>query len=102
MWWRLRHLLIKKLGQNLRTVQLNRWTRTWFHDHCTSTLVRTDTRRQRNHVQKSVGELRETACTEKGMGNRTHHASTAPLTSNVPHLRTRSRDHSIIDTIRCS
>lgn len=30
--WRLRRLLVKKRGRNLRAGQADRWTRTWFHD----------------------------------------------------------------------
>jgi RNA-directed DNA polymerase len=30
--WRLKRLLIKKRGRNLRAEQVDRWTRTWFHD----------------------------------------------------------------------
>jgi RNA-directed DNA polymerase len=30
--WRLKRLLIKKRGRNLRPGQANTWTRTWFHD----------------------------------------------------------------------
>jgi RNA-directed DNA polymerase len=30
--WRLRRLLIKQRGRNLRAGQAARWTRTWFHD----------------------------------------------------------------------
>ena len=30
--WRLRRLLIKKRGRNLRAGQADRWKRTWFHD----------------------------------------------------------------------
>jgi RNA-directed DNA polymerase len=30
--WRLKRLLIKKRGRNLRAGQADRWTRTWFHD----------------------------------------------------------------------
>jgi RNA-directed DNA polymerase len=30
--WRLRRLLIKKRGRNLRAGQAARWTSTWFHD----------------------------------------------------------------------
>jgi RNA-directed DNA polymerase len=30
--WRLKRLLIKKRGRNLRVAQADRWTRTWFHD----------------------------------------------------------------------
>jgi RNA-directed DNA polymerase len=30
--WRLKRLLLKKRGRNLRTGQAQRWTRTWFHD----------------------------------------------------------------------
>ena len=30
--WRLKRLLIKKRGRNLRAGQWERWTRTWFHD----------------------------------------------------------------------
>jgi RNA-directed DNA polymerase len=30
--WRLKRLLIKKRGRNLRAGQSSRWTRTWFHD----------------------------------------------------------------------
>ena len=30
--WRLKRLLIKKRGRNLRAGQAQRWTRTWFHD----------------------------------------------------------------------
>jgi len=30
--WRLKRLLVKKRGRNLRAGQANRWTRTWFHD----------------------------------------------------------------------
>jgi RNA-directed DNA polymerase len=30
--WRLKRLLIKKRGRNLRANQADRWTRTWFHD----------------------------------------------------------------------
>ncbi len=29
---RLKRLLIKKRGRNLRAGQARRWTRTWFHD----------------------------------------------------------------------
>ena len=32
VWWRLRRLLIKKRGRNLRPGQASRWTRSWFHD----------------------------------------------------------------------
>jgi RNA-directed DNA polymerase len=32
VWWRLKRLLIKKRGRNLRAGQADRWTRTWFHD----------------------------------------------------------------------
>jgi RNA-directed DNA polymerase len=32
VWWRLRRLLIKKRGRNLRAHQANRWTSAWFHD----------------------------------------------------------------------
>jgi len=30
--WRLKRLLINKRGRNLRSGQVDRWTRTWFHD----------------------------------------------------------------------
>jgi RNA-directed DNA polymerase len=30
--WRLKRLLIKKRGRNLRAGQVDRWTSTWFHD----------------------------------------------------------------------
>ena len=30
--WRLRRLLIKKRGRNLRAGQADRWTPNWFHD----------------------------------------------------------------------
>ena len=30
--WRLKRLLIKKRGHNLRAGQAGRWTRAWFHD----------------------------------------------------------------------
>ena len=30
--WRLKRLLIKKRGRNLRAGQAERWKRTWFHD----------------------------------------------------------------------
>lgn len=30
--WRLKRLLIKERGRNLRAGQADRWTRTWFHD----------------------------------------------------------------------
>jgi RNA-directed DNA polymerase len=30
--WRLKRLLMKKRGRNLRPGQVERWTRTWFHD----------------------------------------------------------------------
>jgi len=30
--WRLKRLLVKKRGRNLRPGQANTWTRTWFHD----------------------------------------------------------------------
>jgi RNA-directed DNA polymerase len=32
VWWRLKRLLVKKRGRNLRVGQADRWTRTWFHD----------------------------------------------------------------------
>ena len=32
VWWRLKRLLVKKRGRNLRAGQAKRWTRTWFHD----------------------------------------------------------------------
>lgn len=31
--WRLKRLLIKQRGRNLRAGQPNRWTRVWFHEH---------------------------------------------------------------------
>ncbi len=34
-------LLIKKRGRNLRGVQVNRWTRTWFHDQGLHQLIGT-------------------------------------------------------------
>ena len=30
--WRLKRLLIKQRGRNLRAGQASKWTRTWFHD----------------------------------------------------------------------
>jgi RNA-directed DNA polymerase len=30
--WRLKRLLVKKRGRNLRAGQANKWTRPWFHD----------------------------------------------------------------------
>ena len=30
--WRLKRLLVKKRGRNLRAGQAQTWTRTWFHD----------------------------------------------------------------------
>jgi RNA-directed DNA polymerase len=30
--WRLRRLLIEQRGRNVRAGQVDRWTRTWFHD----------------------------------------------------------------------
>ena len=30
--WRLKRLLIKKRGRNLRAGQAATWSRTWFHD----------------------------------------------------------------------
>ena len=30
--WRLKRLLVKKRGRNLRPGQADCWTRTWFHD----------------------------------------------------------------------
>lgn len=30
--WRLKRLLIKKRGRNLRVGQFERWTPAWFHD----------------------------------------------------------------------
>ena len=30
--WRMKRLLLKKRGRNLRAGQADRWTRTWFHD----------------------------------------------------------------------
>ncbi len=30
--WRLKRLLIKKRGRNLRAGQASRWTEAWFHD----------------------------------------------------------------------
>ncbi len=32
VWWRLQRLLIKKRGRHLRAVQVEKWSRTWFHD----------------------------------------------------------------------
>ncbi len=32
VWWRLKRLLIKKRGRNLRAGQAARWSRAWFHD----------------------------------------------------------------------
>jgi RNA-directed DNA polymerase len=32
VWWRLKRLLMKKRGRNLRAGQVDRWTRVWFHD----------------------------------------------------------------------
>ena len=31
--WRLKRLLIKQRGRNLRPGQADLWTRVWFHDH---------------------------------------------------------------------
>lgn len=39
--WRLRRLLIKKRGRNLRAGQVQRWTSAWFHDQGLHTLVGT-------------------------------------------------------------
>jgi RNA-directed DNA polymerase len=39
--WRLKRLLIKKRGRNLRTGQAARWTRTWFHDQGLHKLIGT-------------------------------------------------------------
>ena len=30
--WRLKRLLVKRRGRNLRAGQANRWTPSWFHD----------------------------------------------------------------------
>jgi RNA-directed DNA polymerase len=41
--WRLRRLLIKKRGRNLRAGQVDRWTPAWFHDqglHCLAGTIR--------------------------------------------------------------
>jgi RNA-directed DNA polymerase len=39
--WRLKRLLIKKRGRNLRAGQADRWTRTWFHDQVLHQLMGT-------------------------------------------------------------
>ena len=39
--WRLKRLLIKKRGRNLRAGQADRWTRAWFHDQGLHQLVGT-------------------------------------------------------------
>ena len=39
--WRLKRLLIKKRGRNLRVGQAERWTRTWFHDQGLHQLIGT-------------------------------------------------------------
>ncbi|MDA8318768.1 MAG: hypothetical protein M0030_02990 [Actinomycetota bacterium] len=38
---RLRRLLIKKRGRNLRAGQADRWTRTWFHEQVLHKLMGT-------------------------------------------------------------
>ncbi len=84
--WRLKRLLIKKRGRNLRAGQADRWTRSGSTTRaCTSSWALSDTRRQRNHVQKTVGEPcagKPHARIERGMGNRACSADTAPLTTN--------------------
>jgi hypothetical protein len=53
--WRLKRLLIKKRGRNLRAGQADRWKRTWFHDQGLHKLMGTIRYpRLRNHVQKTV------------------------------------------------
>ena len=39
--WRLKRLLMKKRGRNLRAGQADRWTRTWFHDQGLHKLIGT-------------------------------------------------------------
>ena len=82
---RLKRLLIKKWGRNLRAGQADRWTRTWFHDQGLYKLMGIIvTPRLRNHVTKTVGEPyagKSHVQIERGMGNRAQ-LGTAPLTTN--------------------
>ena len=32
VWWRLKRLLMKKRGRNLRAAHVDKWSRAWFHD----------------------------------------------------------------------
>jgi RNA-directed DNA polymerase len=39
--WRLKRLLIKKRGRNLRAGQAGKWTEAWFHDQGLHQLIGT-------------------------------------------------------------
>ena len=84
--WRLKRLLIKKRGRNLRAGQADHWTRNWFHDQGLHQLMGTiPTRRRRNHVKKTVGKPyagKPHVRIERGMGKQGRHAVPAPLTTN--------------------
>ena len=80
--WRLKRLLMKKRGRNLRAGQADRWTRPGSTTRaCTSSWAPSDTRRQRNHVQKTVGKPyagKPHVRIERGMGNRACSAAPRP------------------------
>ena len=76
--WRLRRLMIKKRGRNLRAGQAGAWA-------CIGFVALSAIRRLRNHVKKIIGKPcagKPHARIERGMGNRICFADTAPLTTN--------------------
>ena len=55
--WRLRRLMIKKRGRNLRAGQAEVWTEDWFNGHGLHRLrERSAIRGQRNHARKIIGK----------------------------------------------
>ena len=85
--WRLRRLLVKKRGRNLRAGQANRWTRDLVPrpGPAPAPWALSATRKLRNHVKKTVGKPcagKPHARIERRMGNRACTGTDPPLTTN--------------------
>jgi Group II intron, maturase-specific domain len=83
--WRLKRLLIKKRGRNLRAGQVDKWTSDWFHDQGLHQLMGTIRYPKGNHAQKTVGKPcagKPHARIERGMGKQGRYAAPAPLTTS--------------------
>ena len=68
--WRLKRLLLKKRGRNLRAGQADRWTRSWFHDQ---------------GLYKLMGTIRLSSASIMGPPWRHKHGTTSGLPQPVEH-----------------